>query len=68
VVEPSAGNGSFLNKIPTTKKIGIDIEPEHKDIIKKDFFNYTPSTDIKNVLVVGNPPFWKSKFISNKIL
>jgi hypothetical protein len=25
VVEPSAGNGSFLLQIPTDKKIGIDI-------------------------------------------
>lgn len=66
VVEPSAGNGSFLNKIPTTKKIGIDIEPEHKDIIKKDFFNYTPSTDVKNVLVVGNPPFGRVSSLAIK--
>ena len=29
VIEPSAGNGSFLNKIPIDKKIGIDIFPRN---------------------------------------
>jgi hypothetical protein len=57
VVEPSAGNGSFLTRIPTTKKVGIDISPEHADIIKKDFFEYQPPSGLKNILVVGNPPF-----------
>lgn len=56
VVEPSAGNGSFLSNIPTTKKIGFDISPEHADIIKKDFFDYHPPV-LGNILVVGNPPF-----------
>jgi len=56
VVEPSAGNGSFLLKIPTAKKVGIDISPEHADIIKKDFFEYNPPA-LNNILVVGNPPF-----------
>jgi predicted RNA methylase len=36
VIEPSAGNGSFLTRIPTEKKLGIDISPEHKDIIKQE--------------------------------
>lgn len=57
IVEPSAGNGSFLNQIPTDKKIGIDISPEQPDILKQDFFDYVPPTNIKNILVIGNPPF-----------
>lgn len=57
IVEPSAGNGSFLNQIPSNKKIGIDISPEQPDIIKQDFFDYIPPTNIKNILVIGNPPF-----------
>ena len=66
VVEPSAGNGSFLTKIPTSKKIGIDIEPEHTDIINKDFFDYEPPSDIKNILVVGNPPFGRVSSLAIK--
>jgi hypothetical protein len=59
VIEPSAGNGSFLSRIPTSKRIGIDIAPEHKDIIKKDYFDYTPPAGLAKILVVGNPPFGK---------
>lgn len=66
VVEPSAGNGSFLTKIPTSKKIGIDIEPEHADIIKKNFFEYEPPSGIKNILVVGNPPFGRVSSLAIK--
>ena len=56
VVEPSAGNGSFLSRIPTVKKIGLDIAPESSNIIKQDFFGYRPPP-LTNILVVGNPPF-----------
>ncbi len=58
IIEPSAGNGSFLLKIPSVNKIGLDIAPEHADIIKQDFFKYTPPSD-KKILVIGNPPFGK---------
>jgi hypothetical protein len=66
VVEPSAGSGSFLLKIPTTKRIGIDISPEHKDIIKQDFLTYTPPLEFKNILVIGNPPFGKVSSLAVK--
>jgi hypothetical protein len=62
VIEPSAGNGVFFHKIPvsTDKKVGFDFQPEHADIIEKDFFDY--ETDKKNdrILVIGNPPFGKN--------
>jgi len=57
IVEPSSGDGSFFNQIPTDKKVGLDIAPEHEDIIKMDFFNYNPPSDKKNIMVLGNPPF-----------
>ena len=66
VVEPSAGSGSFLLKIPTTKRIGIDISPEHKDIIKQDFLTYIPPLEFKNILVIGNPPFGKVSSLAVK--
>jgi len=65
VVEPSAGNGSFLLKIPTEKKIGIDISPEHADILKQDFFEYVPAS-LPNILVVGNPPFGRVSSLAVK--
>ena len=60
VVEPSAGNGSFFLQIPSSKKIGLDIRPEHSQIQTLDFFNYKPPETSSNILVLGNPPFGKS--------
>lgn len=65
VIEPSAGNGSFLIRIPTEKRIGIDISPEHKDIIQQDFLTYSPPKD-ENILVVGNPPFGRVSSLAIK--
>lgn len=65
VVEPSAGNGSFLLKIPTDKKIGLDVLPEHEDIIKQDFLKFEPSISGK-ILVIGNPPFGKISSLAIK--
>jgi len=59
VIEPSAGNGNFLTRIPTEKKLGIDISPEHNDIIKQDFLTYKPPNNCGKILVIGNPPFGK---------
>ena len=66
VIEPSAGNGSFLTKIPTSKRLGIDISPEHKDIIKQDFLTYSPPSNIGKILVVGNPPFGRVSSLAIK--
>jgi predicted RNA methylase len=57
VIEPSAGNGSFLTQLPTQNRIGIDIAPEHDAILEQDFFTYRPPLTKKKVLVIGNPPF-----------
>jgi predicted RNA methylase len=56
IIEPSAGNGSFFNQLDYENKLGIDIAPETENIVKMDFFDYTPHTTEK-ILVIGNPPF-----------
>ena len=66
IIEPSAGNGSFLNQINSKNKLGIDILPEHPDILKMDFFDYYPNKLIKNILVIGNPPFGKVSSLAIK--
>jgi hypothetical protein len=73
IVEPSAGNGSFFCQIPTThtNKIGMDISPEHPDIIRKDFFEYIPSTctsttALRKIIVIGNPPFGRVSSLAIK--
>lgn len=56
-IEPSAGSGSFYQNIPKNfKKIGFDIEPFTRDIIKADWLDTKYISD-KKCLVIGNPPF-----------
>lgn len=66
IIEPSAGNGSFLHQIPSDKKIGIDISPEDPTIIKQDFFDYSPPSTNANILVLGNPPFGRVSSLAIK--
>jgi hypothetical protein len=66
VIEPSAGNGSFLNQIDSPNKIGIDISPEHEDILQMDYLDYSPPSTKQNILVIGNPPFGKISSLAIK--
>ena len=54
-IEPSAGDGSFYNLLPSDKRTGIDIEPKTNEIEKADFLLWEPKTS-KNICI-GNPPF-----------
>ena len=58
-VEPSAGNGAFLNQAPATaSKIGIDIEPKMTGIQQGDFLEWTPPSPFTcKKIFFGNPPF-----------
>ena len=65
VIEPSAGNGNFFFKIPHKNKYGMDIDPDNDEIIKQDFFTYTP--DIKGkIMTLGNPPFGRVSSLAVK--
>ena len=68
VIEPSAGNGAFFQKINHAKKVGVDIAPEHKDILRADWLTYTPEEGHANILVVGNPPFGVNHAMSDAFL
>ena len=61
VIEPSAGNGSFLKLIPDS--IGYDIEPEDNSIIKADFIKLNIDYQ-KGRLIIGNPPFGERNNLS----
>ena len=65
-VEPSAGNGAFLNSIPDTyDKIGIDIEPRSANILKQDFLTWMPPIhNQKPVIIFGNPPFGRQSSLA----
>lgn len=75
VIEPSAGNGSFLTKIPVTKDklLGIDICPDiienninELQIITRDFLTYEIDQYKQFVLVIGNPPFGRVSSLAIK--
>ena len=55
-IEPSAGNGSFLNILPENT-ISMDIEPKNDKIKKCDYLSWFPEDDSKKYIVFGNPPF-----------
>jgi hypothetical protein len=66
IIEPSAGNGSFFDQIPSKNKIGIDIMPEHPNIARQDFFDYAPPKNKKKILIIGNPPFGRVSSLAVK--
>lgn len=74
VIEPSAGNGSFLENLYSlniSKNIyGFDIEPEHEKIIKQDFltFDYTKFPKNNKIYILGNPPFGRQSSLAKKFI
>jgi hypothetical protein len=54
-IEPSAGDGAFLQVLPSDT-IALDIEPRHPSVINFDYLNWYPS-ESNNFVVFGNPPF-----------
>lgn len=72
IIEPSAGNGAFIDAIKEASKnnMFLDIEPEHSDIITKDFLTF--NTDIKSkfnkVHIIGNPPFGRQSSTAIKFI
>lgn len=69
LIEPSAGNGSFIEKIKTLSDNYkfYDIAPENKEIIKKDFLNFNSDTvknKYDNIHIIGNPPFGRQSSLA----
>ena len=64
-IEPSCGNGSFLNILPDNK-IGYDLDPHGSNMIKTDFFDTSDGDLNQSTIYVGNPPFGKSANLAIK--
>ena len=73
-IEPSAGNGSFINGIKSISKNFkfYDLEPEHDEIIKLDYLKYVYTTINKKqynkVHIIGNPPFGRQSSLAIKFI
>lgn len=57
IVEPSAGDGAFLDALPVDRRVGIDINPRRSDLVERDFLRWFPDDPTQRILVIGNPPF-----------
>ncbi len=72
IIEPSAGNGSFIKIIKTLCKNYkfYDLYPENIEIIKQDYINL--ETDIlkkyNKIHIIGNPPFGRQSSLAIKFI
>jgi len=60
-LEPSAGEGDILIKLPKGRRFGVDLEPKHPEVKKMNFFDVTRAqmgiNDETPLALIGNPPF-----------
>ncbi len=73
IIEPSAGNGSFIENIKTLSSNYkfYDLEPEHKEISKQDFLEIDYEIlkeNYKNIHIIGNPPFGRQASLAIKFI
>ena len=56
IIEPFAGKGDLIKWIDSTYKIeAYDIDPKHKDVVKRDTLIAPP--DYNNKWIITNPPY-----------
>ncbi len=73
IIEPSAGNGSFIEKIKTlTNNYRFyDLEPKNNEIIKQDFLKFEHTQlkqNFNNIHIIGNPPFGRQASLAIKFI
>lgn len=64
-IEPSAGNGSFLNHLPEDS-IGIDIDPKTEKCYFYNFFNFNLYYD--KLIIIGCPPFGINNYLAEEFI
>jgi len=73
IIEPSAGNGSFIKgiKLLTSNFKFYDLKPENEEIVKQDYLLYDYN-NIKNIYgkihIIGNPPFGRQSSLAIKFI
>lgn len=66
VIEPSAGAGAFSDQIEDC--VAYDLDPEHPNIIQKDWFTVEEARDGRRILVIGNPPFGQQNSLAIRFI
>lgn len=72
-IEPSAGNGAWIDPIKTYFKNYkfFDLEPaqDHPEILKQDYLDFNLGlNDYKKLHIVGNPPFGRQSSMAIKFI
>ena len=71
-IEPSAGNGSFINGIKRLFKNYkfYDLEPGNDEIIQQDYLNYNfiDKDKFNKIHIIGNPPFGRQSSLAIKFI
>lgn len=73
-IEPSAGNGSFINGIKSlfNHYKFYDLEPENNNIIKQDYleydYNLINKEENSKIHIIGNPPFGRQSSMAIKFI
>jgi predicted RNA methylase len=73
IIEPSAGNGSFITGIKSLSSncMFYDLQPENKEIIKQDYLlgDYNEFiNDYNKIHIIGNPPFGRQSSLAIKFI
>jgi len=70
IIEPSAGGGAFIKYINglSNNQLYMDIEPQHKDVIKTDYLKYTHISHNNKTHLIGNPPFGRQASMAKKFI
>jgi hypothetical protein len=72
IIEPSAGNGAFINCIKKMcdNYLFIDIEPRNRSVRKFNYldFEMPPDIDFRKIHVIGNPPFGRMSSMAIKFI
>ena len=69
IIEPSAGTGSFYNKLKKYKNtIAYDIKKSQPEILLEDFLKLKIDKGEYTTLVIGNPPFGRNSCTAKKFI
>ena len=73
IIEPSAGNGSFIEEIKLLSENYkfYDLKPESSEIIEQDYLdlNYKDiHSQYKKIHIIGNPPFGRQSSLAIKFI
>lgn len=71
IIEPSAGNGAFIQQIKTLSPnyTFYDLEPEHAEIRRQDFLTLDIlPLQARPTHIIGNPPFGRQSTLAIKFI